>query len=55
MDKKDIFSTIIILVGLGLTQVDGGSNSFFVGLGIGTVIMASVWIIIRIVKEYKKK
>jgi hypothetical protein len=54
MDKKDIISTIIILAGLGLTQLEGGTNSFYVGLGIGTVVIASTWIIIRIIKEYKK-
>lgn len=55
MDKKDILSTIIILAGLGLTQVDGGNNPFYVGLGMGTVVIASVWIVFRIVKEFKKK
>jgi len=55
VDKKDIFATIIILAGLGLTQLEGGTSPFYVGLGIGTIIMASVWIIFRIIKEYKKK
>jgi hypothetical protein len=55
MDKKDILSLIIILLGLGLTQLEGGNNSFYVGLGVGTVVMGSVWIIIRIIKEFKKK
>jgi hypothetical protein len=55
VDKKDIFSTIIILAGLGLTQLEGGTNPFYVGLGVGVIVMASVWIIFRIIKEYKKK
>ena len=55
MDKKDILAAIIILAGLGLTQLEGGTNSFYTGLGMGTVVMAAVWIIIRIAKEYKKK
>jgi len=55
MDKKDILSTIIILAGLGLTQLDGGANSFYIGLGVGVIVMASIWIIFRIIKEYKKK
>jgi uncharacterized membrane protein len=55
LDKQDVIAIIIILFGLGLTQLDKGSNSFYLGLGIGTVIMASVWVIIRIIKEFKKK
>jgi len=55
MDKKDILAIILILFGMGLTQLDDGTNSFYFGLGIGTVIMASIWVIIRIIKELKRK
>lgn len=54
MDKQYAFSVILILIGIGLSQY-GGSDPFFVGIGIGTASIASVWLVIRIIKEFKKK
>jgi uncharacterized membrane protein len=54
MDKQYAFAVILILLGIGMTQY-GDAGSFIVGIGIGTVVIASVWLVIRIVKEIKKK
>ena len=54
MDKKDAFAVILILAGLGVTQLGGGQDEFYVGLGWGTVGIASIWLAISIRKELKK-
>lgn len=54
MDKQYAFAVILIIIGVGLSQ-SGTGDSFFVGLGVGTVIMGSFWVLIRIIKEIKKK
>lgn len=54
MDKQYAFAVIFIILGIGLSQY-GGSNPFYIGAGIGTVAIASVWLLIRIIKEFKKK
>jgi len=54
VDKQYAFSVILIILGIGLSQY-GGGDPFYVGAGFGTVAIASVWLLIRIVKEFKKK
>ena len=53
MDKQFAFAVILILLGFGLTQAGGEDNPFLAGLGFGLVVMASVWIAVRIVREYR--
>jgi hypothetical protein len=55
MDYQYGGAVILILLGLGLTQIDGGENSFFVGAGFGTLAMGCIWVLIRVRKEYKKR
>ncbi len=54
MDKQYAFAVILIILGLGLNQ-SGSSNPFFSGLGIGVVAMGTFWVLIRLIKELKKK
>ena len=55
MDYQYGGAVILILLGLGLTQIGGGENSFFVGAGFGTLAMGCIWVLIRVRKEFKKR
>lgn len=54
VDKQFAAAVILILLGLGIMQFDQGDETFFSGMGLGTIVIASVWIAIRIIKEFKK-
>ena len=54
MDKQFAFAVILIILGFGLTQLEQDSDPFLSGLGVGTIVIASVWIVFRIIKELKK-
>ncbi len=54
MDKQYAFAVILIILGLGLNQ-SGSSNPFYSGLGIGIIAMGTFWVLIRLIKELKKK
>ena len=54
VDKQYAFAVILIILGLGLNQ-SGSSNVFYSGLGIGIVVMGTFWVLIRLIKELKKK
>ncbi len=54
MDKQYAFAVILIILGLGLNQ-SGSDDTFFKGLGIGIVAMGTFWVLIRLIKELKKK
>lgn len=53
VDKQFAFAVILILLGFGLTQAGGEDEPFLAGLGFGLVVIASVWIAVRIVREYR--
>ena len=53
MDKQFAFAVILIILGFGLTQAGGEDEPFLAGLGFGLVVIASVWIAVRIVREYR--
>ncbi|MEK0317977.1 MAG: hypothetical protein QQN43_00210 [Nitrosopumilus sp.] len=55
MDMQFGIATVVIILGLGITQIDGGQNEFFAGAGWGTVAMGCLWVAIRVYKSYKKK
>jgi hypothetical protein len=55
MDMQFTIATIVIILGLGITQIDGGQTEFFVGAGWGTVAMGCLWVAIRVYKSYKKR
>ena len=54
MDYQYGAAVIVILLGLGLTQI-GGEDNFFVGAGWGTLVMGCIWVLIRVRKEFKKR
>ena len=54
MDKQYAFAVILIILGIGLSQ-SGESDTFYIGLGTGIVAMGTVWVSIRLIKEFKKK
>ena len=54
LDKQYAFSVIIILLGFGIMQLGNGSDSFVIGAGAGTVAIGILWLIIRIVLEFKR-
>ncbi|MDG7054601.1 MAG: hypothetical protein JRZ95_04775 [Nitrososphaerota archaeon] len=55
MDMQFGIATVVIILGLGITQIDGGQNEFFAGAGWGTVAMGCLWVAIRMYKSYKKR
>ena len=54
MDKQYAFAVILIIFGIGLSQ-SGGSDPFSSGLGIGMIVMGTFWVLLRLIKELKKK
>jgi hypothetical protein len=54
VDKQYAFAVILIIFGLGLSQ-SGDPDPFYTGLGVGMVAMGSFWVLIRLIKELKKK
>ncbi len=55
MDMQFGIATVVIILALGITQIDGGQNEFFAGAGWGTVAMGCLWVAIRMYKSYKKR
>ena len=55
MDLQFGAAVVVILLGLGLTQVDGGEVEFYVGAGWGTIAVGCIWVILRMLKSYKKR
>ena len=53
MDRQYAFAVILIIIGLGLTQM--GDDEFYFGLGIGTVAMAAAWIAAIIIRDYRRR
>ena len=54
VDKQYAVAVILIILGLGLNH-SGSSNPFYSGLGIGIIAMGTFWVLIRLIKELKKK
>jgi len=54
VDIQYALAVILIILGLGLNQ-SGSSNPFYGGLGIGIIAMGTFWVLIRLIKEMKKK
>jgi len=54
VDIQYAIAVILIILGLGLNQ-SGSSNPFYSGLGIGIIAMGTFWVLIRLIKELKKK
>ena len=54
VSKQNIIAIVMILVGVGITQIKP-EQPFTMGLGMGTIAMASLWIVLLIAKDLKKK
>ncbi len=54
MDMQFGIAVVAILLGLGLTQMEGGEGGFFLGAAWGTIGMGCLWVAIRAYKSYKK-
>lgn len=54
VSKQNIIAVVLILLGVGVTQIKP-NESFAVGIGVGIVVMASLWIIVLIIRDLKKK
>lgn len=52
MDKQFAMAVILIIIGVGLTQL---GEEVYLGAGVGTVAMASVWIVLLIVRDLKRR
>jgi L-asparagine transporter-like permease len=54
VSKQNMIAVILILLGVILTQLKP-QQPFTVGLGVGTIVIASLWIVLLIVRDLKKK
>jgi len=54
VSKQNMIAVILILLGVGLTQFKP-QQPFMVGLGVGTIVIASLWIVLLILRDLKKK
>ena len=52
VDKQFAMAVILIIIGVGLTQL---GEEVYLGVGVGTVAMASVWIVLIIVRDLKRR
>ena len=55
MDKQYAIAVILIILGLGLTQMQTDDGSFLAGLGYGTIAIALVWIVRIIIRDLKRR
>jgi hypothetical protein len=49
-----MIAVMLILLGVGLTQLKP-DEPFAVGLGVGIIAIASLWIVLLIIRDLKKK
>ncbi len=54
VSKQNMVAVMLILLGVGLTQFKP-QEPFTIGLGVGTIAIASMWIALLIVRDLKKK
>jgi len=54
VSKQNMIAVVLILLGVVLTQLKP-QQPFIMGLGVGTVIIASLWIVLLIIRDLKKK
>lgn len=55
MDMQFSMAVVVILLGLGLTQVEGGDSGFLLGAAWGTIAMGCIWVAMRAYKSFKKQ
>jgi hypothetical protein len=54
VSKQNMIAVMLILLGVGMTQFKP-DEPFVVGLGVGTIAIASMWIVFLIMRDLKKK
>jgi hypothetical protein len=54
VSKQNMVAVMLILLGVGMTQFKP-DEPFVVGLGVGTIAIASMWIVFLIMRDLKKK
>lgn len=54
VSKQNMIAVILILLGVGITQFQP-IQPFTVGIGVGTIAIASFWIVLLIMRDLKKK
>lgn len=54
VSKQNVVAVILILIGAWLTQMKP-SQPFTMGLGLGTIVITSTWIVLLIIRDLKKK
>lgn len=55
MDIQFGMAVVVILLGFGLTQIEGGENGFLLGTAWGTIGMGCLWVAIRAYKSFKNR
>jgi hypothetical protein len=55
MDMQFGIAVVVILLGLGLTQMEDGESGFLLGAAWGTIGMGCFWVSLRAYKSYKKR
>lgn len=55
MDKQYAIAVILIVFGLALTQMQGEETVFLMGLGVGTVAIAVIWVIRILIRDIKRR
>lgn len=55
MDMQYAAAVIVILLGLGMTQIEGGENEFYLGAAWGMIATGCIWVGVRAYKAYKKR
>ena len=54
MNKGDVIAVMFMLMGFVLTQLQP-PDPFYVGLGLGTITMACIWLVVRIIRDHRKR
>lgn len=53
MDKQFAIAVVLIILGVGMIQGEGTPT--ILGFGYGVIVMGSIWVAIRLIKEIKQK
>ena len=56
VDKQFAAAVVLMIFGFAMTQMgqdESGANTFLIGLGVGTIVIAAVWIVVRIIYDIR--
>ena len=54
MYECDVVAVLFMLMGFVLTQLQP-PDPFYVGLGLGIIVMACIWLAVRIIRDHRKR